>query len=74
MGIAERIYEVVKVLPDSTATEVLDFAEAKRSRTASDSTQAARRSAALALLDKHAGRFKAIKFNRAELYDRTSLR
>ena len=74
MGIAERVYEVVKVLPESAAAEVLDYAEAKRSGTAADAVQAARRTAALALLDKHAGKFRAVKFNRADLYDRAVLR
>jgi hypothetical protein len=36
--------------------------------------EAARRLTALALLDKHAGKFKSVKFNRAELYDRAGLR
>lgn len=74
MGIAERVCELVKALPESTAAEVLNFAEARRSRVSADTAQAARRSAALALLDKHAGRFKASKFNRADLYDRACLR
>ena len=29
---------------------------------------------ARALLEKHAGKFKAVKFNRADLYDRACLR
>ena len=74
MGIAERIYEIVKGLSEATAAEVLDYAETKRSRTAADAVQAARRTAALALLDKHSGKFKAVKLNRADLYDRAVLR
>lgn len=74
MGIAERIYEIVKSLPEATAAEVLDFAETKRARAAKNAAQAARRTAALALLDKHAGKFKAVKFDRADLYDRAGLR
>ncbi|MBI2317129.1 MAG: hypothetical protein HYY28_01310 [Betaproteobacteria bacterium] len=74
MGIAERIYEVVRGLPDAVAAEVLDYAEAKCAKASTDAVQAARRSAALALLEKHAGKFKAVKFNRAELYDRACLR
>ena len=74
MGIAERIYEVVKDLPEATAAEVLDYAKTKRSRAAEVASQAARRRAALALLDKHAGRFRAMRFNRAELYDRAGFR
>ena len=74
MGIAERIYEVVKGLPDATAAEVLDYAETKCAKTAADAARAARRTAALALLAKHAGKFKTVKFNRADLYDRAGLR
>ena len=74
MGIAERIYEIVKDLPEATAAEVLDYAETKCSSIAADAAQAARRTAALALLDKHAGKFKTVKFNRAELYDRAGVR
>ena len=74
MDIAERIYEVVKDLPDAVASEVLDYAEAKCAKTPTDAVQAARRTAALALLEKHAGKFKAVKLNRADLYDRACLR
>ena len=72
MGIAERIYEVVKVLPETTAAEVLCFAEAKRS-TNEEQIVASRRSTALPLLDKHAGRFKANQFNRVDLHDREKI-
>ena len=74
MGIAERIYEIAKELPEATAAEVLKYAETKRNRTAANTAEAARRTAALALLDKHAGKFKTVKFDRAELYDRAGLR
>ena len=74
MGIAERIYEIVKELPEATAAEVLNYAEIKRNRTAANVAEADRRTAALALLDKHAGRFKTEKFNCADLYDRACLR
>jgi len=74
MGVAERIYEVVKDLPEATATEVLDYAESKRAKTATSSTENDRRIAALAVLAKHAGKFKTVKFDRADLYDRADLR
>ena len=74
MGIAERIYEVVKDLPEATAAEVLDYAESKRTRTATNSTENERRTAALAVLAKHAKKFKTVKFDRADLYDRADLR
>lgn len=74
MGIAERIYEVVKGLPEATAAEVLNYAESKVSGAAADEAIAVRRAGALALLDKHAGKFKAVKLNRADLYDRAGIR
>ena len=75
MGIAERIYEIVKGLPETAAAEVLDYAENERLKTAAKGVQQAdRRNSALALLDKHAGKFKAMKFSRADLYDRACLR
>lgn len=74
MGIAEKIYEVVKGLPEAAAAEVLNYAESKCAGTAANASRSSRRVAALALLDKHAGKFRAMKFNRAELYDRASLR
>ena len=74
MGIAERIYAVVKDLPEAAAAVVLDYAENERLKTAAKGVQADRRNLALALLDKHAGKFKTVKFNRADLYDRACLR
>jgi hypothetical protein len=74
MGIAERIYELVKALPDEAATEVLEYAEAKCAGQAANASHAARRKAALAVLEKHAGKFKTVKFDRADLHDRAGLR
>ncbi|OGG46652.1 MAG: hypothetical protein A3F84_24095 [Candidatus Handelsmanbacteria bacterium RIFCSPLOWO2_12_FULL_64_10] len=74
MGIAERIYEIVKSLPEAAAAEVLDYAENERAKTAAKSVQTDRRNSALALLDRHAGKFKTVKFSRADLYDRACLR
>jgi hypothetical protein len=74
MGIPERIYEIAKELPEATAAEVLQYAEAKRCKTAANAAGAARRAVALALLDKHAGKFKAVKYNRAGLHTREGLR
>ncbi len=74
MGIAERIYEIAKELPEAAAAEVLEYAEAKRCKTAANAAESARRAAALSLLDTHAERFNAVKSNRAELCDRTGLR
>ena len=74
MGVAERIYEVVKDLPEAIAAEVLDYAESKRANTATNSAENDRRTAALAVLAKHARKFKTVKFERADLYDRADLR
>jgi hypothetical protein len=71
MGIAERIYEIVKQLPESTAAKVLSYAKAKRAVT---EVPLMNRATALSVLDKHAGKFKAEKFNRDDLYDRAILR
>jgi hypothetical protein len=74
MGIAERIDEVVRALPKATAAAVLDFAEAQRERNATGETSVDRRTKALALLGRHAGKFKAVKIDRASLHDRPGLR
>ncbi len=68
MRIAEQIYETVKTMPDNTACEVLNFAEALKNKQAVESKN--RRVNALATLTKYSGRFKAEKFSREELYDR----
>ncbi len=73
MGIAERIYEIAKQLPEAEASEVLHFIESKHAK-APPQDAAARRAAALAVLDKYAGRVKVVKFKRDELYDRPILR
>ena len=54
------------------ATEgvTLEYAESKCAGTAANASPPARRTAALAVFDKQAGKFKSVKFNRAELYDR----
>ena len=73
MGIAERIYEIVKGLPEDSAADVLDYAQAKCVKLASAAV-AARRATALAVLDKHARKFKAVKLDRDELHYRANLR
>jgi len=74
VGIAERIYEIVKSLPEDSAAEVLDYAQAKCVKSSAAAAAATGRVHALAVLDKHAGRFKFAKFDRAELYDRAGVR
>ena len=61
MGIAERIYELVKGLPDEAAAEVLTYAQSKCAAIAEHVSPETRRTAALAVLTKHAGKFKAEK-------------
>ncbi len=73
MGIAERIYEIVKGLPEDSAAEVLDYAQAKCVKSAAAAV-ATRRAAALAVLDKHSRKFKAARLDRDELHNRASLR
>ena len=72
MGIAEKIYGVVKDLPDSQAEEILGFAEHVKARTAM--IVPARRRIDLALLRSYRGLFDGQKVNREELYDRAGLR
>ncbi len=69
MGIAERIYEIVKGLPDDSAADVLDYVQAKCVKSAAAAV-ATRRAAALTVLDKHTGKFKAAKLDRDELHNR----
>jgi hypothetical protein len=69
MGIAERIYDVVKSLPEADAAAVLAFAERKRTDLA-EKAAPERRAEGLRLLDKHSGRFKMVKLDRDELHDR----
>lgn len=66
--IPEKIFELVKTLPEQQAAEVLDFVEGLKAKQAED--QRIRRENALAVLAKYRGRFKAGKFNRDECYDR----
>lgn len=69
MGIAERIYEIVKVLPEEVASEVLEFAERMRA-IGTEEELAKERAEGLALMDKHAGKFEMVKYNRDDLHDR----
>lgn len=68
MGAADRIAELIKVMPEREIGEVLDFAEfliAKRARDKAD---------ALSVFEKHAGAWSG-KFNRDDAYaDRKVLR
>jgi hypothetical protein len=72
MGIAEKIYEVVKDLPEPQAAEILGFAEHVKARTAMFAP--AQRCVDLALFRSHRGRYDGRKISREELYDRAGLR
>jgi hypothetical protein len=72
MGIAEKIYEVVKDLPEPQAAEILGFAEHVKARAAM--VAPARRYVDLALFRAYRGRYDGRKLDREELYDRAGLR
>jgi hypothetical protein len=72
MGIAERIYELVKDLPEQQATEILGFAENVRERSAS--MLAAQRPIDLTLFRRYRGRYDGSRINRDELYVRDDVR
>ena len=72
MGIADRIYELVKDLPDPEASKILRFAESLRGR--SVSVVPAQRQVDLAVFRQYRGRYDGGTTDRAELYDRAGLR
>ncbi len=72
MGIADRIYELVKGLPDPDASRILQFAESVRAR--SVTIVPAQRQVDLTLFRKYRGRYDGVKIDRAALYDRAGLR
>ena len=66
--IAEKVFEVVKTLPEQHAAEVLDFVEFLKSKT--EKGWGGRREIALATLDKHMGLYDGSPFKREELHER----
>ena len=72
MGIADRIYELVKSLPDPEAKAILRFVESVRGRRVSIAP--AQRHIDLALFRQHRGRYDEAKLDRQALYDRAGLR
>jgi hypothetical protein len=72
MGIAERIYSLVKGLPAADAKEVLGFAETVKARTTP--VIAARRRVNLALFRQHRGRYDGSTIKRDDLYHRAGVR
>jgi hypothetical protein len=71
MGIAERIYEVVRTMPEQQAAEILDFANYLQSRGAQ--VTPATRAIDLSVFRAHRGRYDGSKLSREELYDRAGL-
>jgi hypothetical protein len=72
MGIADRIYELVKGLPDPEASKVLQFAESVKAR--SVTVAPAQRHVDLALFRQYRGRYDGLKIDQEALHDRAGLR
>ena len=72
MGIADRIYELVKGLPEPEASKVLHFAERVRERNVT--VAPAQRHIDLALFRQYRGRYDGSRINREAFYDRAGLR
>lgn len=72
MGIADRIYELARALPEAEASKVLRYAEELRSH--SVRIEPAKRQVDLALLRQYRGRYDSVKIDREALYDRACLR
>lgn len=71
MGLAERLYEMVRNMPDDKAAEVLDFAEYVKER--GTLVTRASRDIDFSVFDQVSATYDG-KFNREELYDRAGLR
>jgi hypothetical protein len=72
MGIADRIYELVRDMPERQAAEILRFAESVKSRGAQ--VTPATRAIELSLFRAHRGRYDGTRIRREDLYDRAGLR
>jgi hypothetical protein len=72
MGIADRIYELVKGLPDPEASRILRFVESLRGNKVP--VAPAQRHVDLALFCQYRGRYDGVKIDREGLYDRAGLR
>lgn len=72
MGIADKIYEAVKGMPDPEAKKILQYAESVRAR--SVTVVPAQRQVDLALFRQYRGRYDGAKIEREALYDRAGLR
>ncbi|MGH8738499.1 MAG: hypothetical protein ACREVC_14165 [Burkholderiales bacterium] len=65
MGIADKIYEVVKGMPDPEAKRILEYAESVRAGTAT--VVPAQRQVNLALFRLYRGRYDGVKIERGAL-------
>ncbi len=72
MGIADRICELVKELPDPEASRILRFVESVRGWRVP--VAPAQRHVDLDLFRQYRGRYDGVKTEREVLYDRTGLR
>ena len=72
MGIADRIYDLARALPEAEASKILRFAEELRSHGVS--VAPAKRQVDLALFRQYRGRYDGMKIDRDALYDRAGVR
>ena len=72
MGIADRIYELVKRMPEPEASRILRFVESIRGDRVT--VAPAQRQVDLALFRPYRGRYDGVKIEREALYDRAGLR
>jgi hypothetical protein len=72
MGIAERIYELAKALPEAEASKILQYAEELQLH--SVRIEPAKRQIDLALFRQYRGSYDGVKIDREGLYDRACLR
>lgn len=72
MGIADRIYELIKGLPDAEASRILQFVETLRGRRVP--VTPAQRHVDLTLFRQYRGRYDGVRIEREALYDRAGLR
>ena len=72
MGIAGRIYELAKALPEAEASKILQYAEVLRSHNMR--IEPAKRQIDLALFRQYRGCYDGVKIDREALYDRACLR
>jgi len=72
MGTADRIYELVKRLPEPEASRILRFVESVRGERVA--VAPAQRQVDLALFRQYRGRYDGAKIEREALYERAGLR